>query len=215
MTGLVRFPSFLRTPAAAGRLRLALAVSALAHWALLATPPADTRRPGAAPPAIGAPMTLRFAPRPDSLPQARAVTDAEGSHMPERPGPVGGTSGHAPSHMPATTIAPPGADAPAVLRAPDPTYYPARELDAYPQPARPLALDRPAGAGSIRLQLLIDEHGVVNDVSLVEADAVGLLEETLRAALVAARFVPARKDGRDVKSRVLLSVGPGPGSGDR
>jgi len=197
MTGLVRFPSFLRTPAAAGRLRLALAVSALAHWALLATPPADTRRPGAAPPAIGAPMTLRFAPRPDSLPQARAVTDAEGSHMP------------------ATTIAPPGADAPAVLRAPDPTYYPARELDAYPQPARPLALDRPAGAGSIRLQLLIDEHGVVNDVSLVEADAVGLLEETLRAALVAARFVPARKDGRDVKSRVLLSVGPGPGSGDR
>ena len=134
--------------------------------------------------------------------------------MPERPEPAGGTSGHAPSHMPATAVAPPGADAPAVLRAPDPTYYPARELDAYPQPARPLALDRPAGAGSIRLLLLIDEHGVVNDVSLVEADAAGHLEETLRAMLVAARFIPARKDGRDVKSRVLLSVEPGPGSGD-
>jgi outer membrane biosynthesis protein TonB len=178
-------------------------VSALAHWALLATPPVDTRRPRAAPAAIGAPMTVRFAPQPDSFPQAPAVTDAEGSRMPE---PAGGTSGHAPSHMPATAVAPPGADAPAVLRAPDPTYYPARELDAYPQPARPLALDRPAGAGSIRLLLLIDEHGVVNDVSLVEADAAGHLEETLRAALAATRFLPAQKDGRAVRSRIVLSV---------
>ena len=126
--------------------------------------------------------------------------------MPERPEPAGGTSGHAPSHMPATAVAPPGADAPAVLRAPDPTYYPARELDAYPQPARPLALDGPAGAGSIRLLLLIDEHGVVNDVSLVEADAAGHLEETLRAALAATRFLPAQKDGRAVRSRIVLSV---------
>jgi len=206
MTGLNRFSAAPRIPADAGRFGLALVVSALAHWALLATPPVDTRWPRAAPAAIGSPMTVRFAPQPDSFPQAPAVTDAEGSRMPERPEPAGGTSGHAPSHMPATAVAPPGADAPAVLRAPDPTYYPARELDAYPQPARPLALDRPAGAGSIRLLLLIDEHGVVNDVSLVEADAAGHLEETLRAALAATRFLPAQKDGRAVRSRIVLSV---------
>ena len=214
MTGLVRFPSFLRTPAAAGRLRLALAVSALAHWALLATPPADTRRPGAAPPAIGAPMTVHFAPPQVAVPDAAATTDAEASHMSARLRPAAGNGVREGSDLPATVAAPPVAEAPVALRAPDPTYYPAGDLDAYPQPARPLALDRPAGAGTIRLLLLIDEHGIVNDVSLVEADAAVHLEETLRAVLVAARFIPARKDGRDVKSRVLLSVGPGPGSGD-
>ena len=125
-----------------------------------------------------------------------------------------GSSGDAGSDLSAIVVAPPGVDALAALRIPDPSYYPVRELDAYPRPARPLELDRPPGMSSIRLLLLIDEHGIVNDISLVEAGAAGRLDEALRAALAATRFVPARKDGRDVKSRVLLSVGPGPGSSD-
>jgi protein TonB len=206
MASLVCFPSSPRTPATAGRLRFALAVSALAHWALLAAPVVETRRPGAASSAIDAPMTVRFAPPLVAVPDAPAVTEAEESRM---PGPAAGNSGRARGGLPATVVAPPGADAPVVLRVPDLTYYPARELDAYPHPARPLELDRPPGAGSIRVLLLIDEHGIVNDVSLVEAGAAGGLEDALRTALGAARFIPARKDGRDVKSRVLLSVGPG------
>ena len=211
MAGLVRFSLSLRTPAAAGRLRFALAVSALAHWALLATPLVETRRPGAAPSLIDAPMTVRFAPPPGAVPDTPAVTDAEDSRM---PGPAAGYGERAGSDWPATVVAPPGADAPVAVRVPDPTYYPARELDAYPHPARPLELERSPGARSIRLLLLIDEYGIVNDISLVEAGAAGRLDDALRAELAATRFVPARKDGRDVKSRVLLSVGPGPGSSD-
>jgi len=209
MTGLVRFPSSPHTPAAAGRLRLALAVSALAHWALLATPLVDTLRPGAAPSTIDTPMTVRFAPPPGAVLDTPEVTDAAESRM---PGPATGNSGRAGSDWPATGVTPPGAEALVAWRVPDPTYYPARELDTHPQPTQPLELDWLPGAGSIRLLLLIDEHGIVNDISLVEG---GRLDQALRTALAAARFVPARKDGRDVKSRVLLSVGPGPRSGDQ
>ena len=212
MASLVRFPSSPRKPAAAGRLWFALALSALAHWALLAAPFVEPRRSGATPSAIDAPMTVRFAPPPGAVPDTPAVTDAAESRM---PGPAAGNGGRAGSGRPATVVAPPGADAPVAVRVPDPTYYPARELDAYPHLARPLELERLPGAGSIRLLLLIDEHGIVNDISLVEAGAVGRLDQALRTALAATRFVPARKDGRDVKSRVLLSVGPGPRSGDQ
>jgi hypothetical protein len=215
MTGLVRYPSSPRTPAAAGRLRFALAASALAHWTLLATPFVETRRPGAAPPVIDVPMTVRLAPLPGAVRDISGVMEAEISRVPGRTWPAAGDSVRGGSGLPAAVAAPSGAEAPVALRASDPTYYPARELDAYPQPAQPLEFDRLPGAGSIRLLLLIDEHGIVNELSLVEAGGSARLDEALRTVLVAARFIPARKDGRDVKSRVLLRVGPGPRSGDQ
>jgi len=193
-------------PAAVGRLWFALALSALAHWALLAAPFVEPRRSGATPSAIDAPITVRFAPPPVAVRHAPAVTEAEISRVPERPWPAAGNSVRAGSDLPAAVAAPPGAEAPVALRSSDPTYYPARELDAYPQPAQPLEFDRLPGAGSVRLLLLIDEHGIVNDLSLVEAGAAGRLDEALRTALAAARFVPARKDGRAVRSRIVLSV---------
>lgn len=94
-------------------------------------------------------------------------------------------------------------------RAHDPTYYPVNELDVYPHLARPLDLDRLPVTGSIRLRLLIDEHGYINDITLANT-ADGRPDTGLLEAFSAARFLPARKDGRDVKSSVLLSVGAGP-----
>lgn len=91
---------------------------------------------------------------------------------------------------------------------PDPTYYSARDLDTYPRPAVPLELDRfAADAGtSIKLILLIDEGGSVNEIKLVEPASQGPLQEAVRGVLAAARFIPGSKDGRAVKSRVLLDV---------
>ena len=109
------------------------------------------------------------------------------------PEPAAGNSGRARGDLPAAVVASPGADAPVALRVSDPTYYTARELDAYPHLARPLEFERLPGAGSIRLLLLIDEHGIVNDISLVEASAASRLDKALRTALAAARFLPARK----------------------
>jgi protein TonB len=100
----------------------------------------------------------------------------------------------------------------ALPQAPDPTYYAARDLDVYPRPAAPLDLDRFARgvaggvAARIRLALLIDEAGIVKEIAVIETEPPGRLQEELRSALAAARFFPGQKDGRAVKSRVLLSV---------
>ena len=54
--------------------------------------------------------------------------------------------------------------------------------------------------------LLIDEFGVVNDASIVEAEPPGYFEEAALAVFRAARFSPAQKQGKPVKSRALLQV---------
>ena len=91
----------------------------------------------------------------------------------------------------------------------DPTVYTARELDSLPVPVLPLDISRlplAPTATTIRLELLIDEHGTVNDVAMTG----GAQERELRASIAATAFVPARKDGRAVRSRIVLSVEPGP-----
>jgi len=94
----------------------------------------------------------------------------------------------------------------------DPTYYPAKQLDVYPQPLGQIRLDYPESAASAKVDgrllvlLLIDEFGVVNDASVVESQPEGYFEDAALAVFRAARFSPAQKQGRAVKSRVLLQV---------
>lgn len=100
----------------------------------------------------------------------------------------------------------------AVREAPDATYYPARQLDVYPTLAVPLNLPYAQRAleagveGRALLLLHIDETGVVDEVAVVEAQPVGYFEEDARRAFVAARFTPGQRNGRPVKSRVLVEV---------
>lgn len=108
------------------------------------------------------------------------------------------------------------ADAPLFL--PDPVHYPAAELDLYPRlldPVRP-AWPEPARevhlAGSVTLLVLVDENGHVTEATVVDADPVGVFDEVARAAFLHAAFAPAQKDGRRVRSRILVSVGFDPGS---
>ena len=94
----------------------------------------------------------------------------------------------------------------------DPTYYPAKQLDVYPQPLTAIKLDYPESAASARVDgrvvvlLLIDEFGMVNEASIVEAQPEGYFEDAALAVFRAARFAPGQKQGRAVKSRVLLQV---------
>jgi len=71
----------------------------------------------------------------------------------------------------------------------------------YPEKGAELGVD-----GKVVLLLLIDETGVVKEVSVVEADPEGIFEESALAAFREARFAPAQKNGRAVKSRVLIRV---------
>lgn len=97
-------------------------------------------------------------------------------------------------------------------RIPDPAYYGARQLDVYPVLASTLRLTdpdggrTPAGVGRVLLLVLIDAEGRVNEVSVIEAEPPGVFEEHTRATFQAARFIPALKDGRPVKSRLLVEV---------
>ncbi len=94
----------------------------------------------------------------------------------------------------------------------DPVYYPARQLDVYPQPLAAIRPSCPPAAvagrinGRVQLLLLIDEFGVVNDASVVESQAEGFFDEPALSAFRTARFSPGQKQGRNVKSRVLLRV---------
>jgi len=90
----------------------------------------------------------------------------------------------------------------------DPTVYTARDLDSLPVPVLPLEISRlplASTAAAVRLELLIDEHGTVSEITI----AGGVPEPELRAAIAGTAFVPARKDGRAVRSRIVLSVAVG------
>lgn len=94
----------------------------------------------------------------------------------------------------------------------DPTFYSASQLDVYPAPLVPVRPDCPEHAttqrieGRVRLLILLDEFGLVSDVSVVEAQPGGYFEEITLAAFRPARFSPAQKDGRAVKSRLAFTV---------
>lgn len=94
----------------------------------------------------------------------------------------------------------------------DLTYYTARELDVQPrtlqdiQPTYPPAAERQRQSGTVRLELKIEADGRVSDVAVVGADPPDVFDESARAAFAAARFSPAQKDGRPVRTRMLVEV---------
>ena len=135
-----------------------------------------------------------MAPAPSAPP--RQVAEATPSVA--KPSPVSGEQ----SRLPALDVPLPE----------DPTYYPAKQLDVQPSALYPITPQYPQVAtvdnveGEVTLLLLIDESGVVRDVSVVEARPEGYFEESAVSAFRNARFSPARKNGRDVKSRALIRV---------
>lgn len=116
---------------------------------------------------------------------------------------------------PASPVAEPSASPLPALEMPlieDPTYYPAKQVDVHPvalnliKPVYPEKGVELGVDGKVVLLLLIDETGVVKEASVVEADPEGVFEESALAAFRNARFAPAQKNGRVVKSRVLIRV---------
>ena len=193
MIGTVRSHRSPASPTPPARLGLALAVSALAHGALISAPLTDLRWRAVEPSPAGVPITVRLA----RTPETPVIPDEA-----EKWGQVRFSDSASPA--PRQKIKPDP-----IFPTPDSTYYPSRELDDYPRPLTPLRIDYPPGsaAGEIRLELLIDEHGVVRDVTFSSSTDPGGVHETLRGTLMATVFIPAIKDGRAVRSRIVLGVG--------
>ena len=87
------------------------------------------------------------------------------------------------------------------------TYYEGTQLDVPPRllgeiqqiyPARARAADI---EGSVTLSLLIDEHGKVDKVSVLDAQPPGYFENAALDMLRDQRFTPALRHNRPVKSR--------------
>lgn len=70
----------------------------------------------------------------------------------------------------------------------------------------PMAGAIAGGRGTIVLRVLIEETGDVGGVQVVSANADELYAELARQAFLAARFTPAMKDGRPVKSQKTVEV---------
>ncbi|MGH8634327.1 MAG: hypothetical protein ACRET7_09360 [Burkholderiales bacterium] len=178
------------------------------HWALLSGLLPDSPWWGVVSYPAAAPITVRLARVPVPVPEGPALPEPEAHRMPLPAKPAAGSTERPPDAHSPSGAARPGAETPAMPPAPDPHYYPARDLDDYPTPLAPLRLNRLAGdgAGEARLEVLIDERGIVRDMTFTAPAAPARVEEALRAALATTRFLPAQKDGRTVRSRIVLSV---------
>jgi len=197
--------------AAEARLILALVLSLALHLALLLL--VQVRPPPRPQPQRILQVTL--AERPAAARRLAEVVVAP----PAQPSPAASVAGAGPEQPPAVPslqLPIPAAASPLptldIPLADDPIYYTAKQLDVHPAAALPIAPDYPEGAaggdveGFVTLKLLIDESGAVREVSAVDAQPPGVFEVSAVAAFRAARFLPGQRNGRPVKSQILIRV---------
>jgi protein TonB len=140
-------------------------------------------------------------PKPMTLPPPLSQTEPE----PE-PAPVPASSVHDSQPVLASS------DTTASLNIPDPVQYPAKDLDIYPQPLRPIMPLYPSAAreaqlaGFVTLMVSIDETGRVVGTSVTDAAPDGVPQQVAPQALAVAAFYPAQKEGRTVRSRILIKI---------
>lgn len=208
--------------ASATRFALALTVSVLLHaWLVAGIVP---ERAGRSLPPVARPLTAQLQPRA-AAPESKALPEREPvpadpeqavptrSHL-EPPAEREPTSATQPSRVapPAFATADPALSQVLPVPQADDTYYAAPDLDVYPMPQLPLRFEYPKRAarerlgGRVSAMLSLSESGIVDDVAIVAGEPPGYFEDVVRAALRASHFTPARKDGRDVRSRILIKV---------
>ncbi len=217
-------PQARLSPAARDRLRLALAlqISVALHLVLIYGLQYGSIERGAPPraPVIEA----RLTPLPSSDVPTQVLVKAVDAPVPaEVPDwhPPASPALPAPQETPPEDEAyrpgmPEQAASPTTLDVPlpaDPTYYPAREVDEHPvllSGARPVYPPAAAAAnvrGEVMALFLLNEHGIVDDVSIVEVKPPDYpFGEAVEAWLRNARFKPAMRMGRAVKARVVYRV---------
>lgn len=214
--------------AAAGRIGLALLMSAAAHLLLVVRVEVGGPRPDAPPPSIRARLELLPAPAtppapsirtPDRVPPAPMPGDAAPAaiEQPAAASPVVIEQPPVPSpDEPSASLEAPAAVAvdPQTVSVPvDPAYYAARELDVYPVPLQPLSAQPVSQIrGWVRVLTLVDETGLVTQAEIFDSNPPEALDEAALAAVRASRFSPARKDGRTVRSRILIELAFPPGA---
>lgn len=160
------------------------------------------------------PATPEMPPQPTPLAPpkpALPLPHADRAPQPEQTEPV------APAALPAAPAnpAPPSSSALPAVNVPllvDPVYYTARQLDVQPRaldainPVYPQDAIARGASGWVQLQLKLDETGSVQDVEVSDASPPGIFDQSALDAFRNAHFAPAQKDGRAVKSLIVIKV---------
>lgn len=193
--------------AAYGRLVVALLLSVALHVFVAARPPqTGSHTFGPVPgPAILARLEL---PAPRALDQPSSLSPAAGDSVRDLriAAPVPAVAEPQAHESAIPVVEEPG------FALPDLVYYLASELDVYPVPVSPIMIPeldsaRAVGtSGRVRLWVSIDETGWPAAVEVQDANPAGQFDEAAIAALRTQRYSPARKDGRPVRSRVLIEL---------
>ena len=149
------------------------------------------------------------APLPDSTPAPAALPSPV-----TQPTPASVTASTQPVATKSASVAPsagalPTVNVPLLV---DPTFYTAKQVDVHPRALRQIDPVYPPDAtqrgvsGSVTLTLKLDETGAVQDVTVTAATPLGVFDQSALDAFKQARFAPAQKDGRAVKSLVVIKV---------
>jgi TonB family protein len=196
------------------RLTLAILFSVALHVALL-----SGLTPQAGNPAITHPVPLqarlmlsRTTPDPPRT-LAKVDLDSRAAATPD-PLPVAANPEHTGDADPETQSPVPDAalQVAGLPQAPDPVHYAVKDLDVFPQLQAALHPGYPETAlqqkipGSVTLLVLVDEAGRVTSVSVVDAVPQDMFDDSARQALYSAAFMPAQREGRTVRSRILVNV---------
>lgn len=182
------------------------------------------------PPAVEPPKPVRLAPVepvPDAVPVRQPAAEPAPVPPPRPPEPA------LPKPAPATApspvqpadadksnttevaveaASPTPAPAASITTAVDLTYYNVRELDVQPRALRDIVPDYPGDAdrkrvsGKVEVQLKLEADGRISEVVVLNATPPGVFDASAIEAFRNARFAPAQKGGRPVRSRVVISV---------
>lgn len=106
--------------------------------------------------------------------------------------------------MPEAAASPTMVDAPLAL---DTTYYSMKEVDVRPKqlsdPIYPEQAAKLQIGGKVRVRVLLNEHGGVDEATILEVDPPDWgFDAAVREHLKTARFKPAKRKGRPVRSTV-------------
>lgn len=89
-------------------------------------------------------------------------------------------------------------------------YLPTSLLDSKAGLLSEIVIEYPESAGGqsgrVALQLFIDEYGIVREVLVSQAIPPGFFEQAAVTAFSGARFSPALRNGRPVKSQMMVEV---------
>lgn len=91
-------------------------------------------------------------------------------------------------------------------------YYTVKELDVVPRPILSIMPRFPESVppsirrGMVKLEIKLNEEGLVTEVTVLGSEPAGYFESAAREAFLDARFTPGIKSGRHVRALLTIQV---------